>query len=289
MGVYLAQKIARRDFAHWASPEGSFSEVAASLLMRVVVKTLVDYTGNVQLRGSAELGGLYWVINVFMAVAASFASIKIYYAVETDNVVVEEKTVWLILVALSGALTISSGVFFKLMKKKYRRTFVSTETGNDWAVSFFLKGDTDAKRVKPLRLNEKKWRKIRPQMKAFVLANWERWEEEEPEFFTEVWKSRVPDNMLPPDEMRKQKAAGGGQRRKSSLVGGSVRERRGSATVVPFNEGVDVVGNDDDGAVVVEPTIVRLLDVKEEMDEAGNKEQQQQQQQKSESKRHEDN
>ena len=87
--------------------------------------------------------------------------------------------------------------FLKLAKKEYRGTFFSFETGNDWAMSFFLKGDTDAKRVKPLRLNKHKWKKIRPEMKEFVLANWERWEEEQPAFFTEAFKKRVDDDMVP--------------------------------------------------------------------------------------------
>jgi hypothetical protein len=82
---------------------------------------------------------------------------------------------------------------------------------------FFLKGDTDAKRVKPLRLNKNKWKKIRPEMKEFVLENWAKWEEEKPAFFTAVFKRRVDDDMVPAGELRRQVAEGGGQRRRSSL------------------------------------------------------------------------
>ena len=148
------------------------------------------------------------------------------------------------------------------MKKEYRGTFFSFETGNEWAMSFFLKGDTDAKRVKPLRLNKKKWKKIRSLMKEFVLENWEGWEEEQPEFFTEAFKKRVPDDMLPPAEIRRQKVAGGGQRRRSSLgelVAEGVPSKRKSATVVPFNEeNFDGLGNDDDNVAAGE-----VVDVKE--------------------------
>ncbi len=293
MGFYILLKIVRGDFWYWFPATGS-SGLFVSFLMRVVNKNLTDYTGIVHFRGAAELGGLFWTLNMFMAILTPFAAIKLYYAItKLQDYVLEERVAWALASSLSVSWILFFILFLMLMNKKYRWTFFTTETGNDWAMSFFLKGDTDAKRAKPLRLNENKWRKIRPQMKEFVLDNWEKWEEEQPDFFTEAFKKRVPDDMLPRAEMRKQKAAGGGQRRRSSLgelMGGSVRERRGSATVVPFNEGVDVVGNDDEGAVVVEPTIVRLLDEKEEMeemDEAGNK-RQQQQQQKSESKRYED-
>jgi hypothetical protein len=196
-----------------------------------------------------------------MALAFPFAAVVFYFANTTvDEVKLAVETAWLIVGSLSGAWLFFFVIFLVLMKKKYRKTFFSFETGCEWAVSFFLKGDTDAKRVKPLRLNKKKWKIIRPQMKEFVLENWEGWEEEKPEFFTEAFKKRVPDDMLPPAELRWQKGAGGGHRRKSSLgelMGGSARERRGSATVVPFNEGVDVIGDDDEG-VAPEPTIARL-------------------------------
>ena len=86
-------------------------------------------------------------------------------------------------------------------------------------------------------------------MGAGELENWEGWEEKKPGFFTENFKASLDDDWLTPVELRRQKVAGGGLRRRSSLgelMGGSVPERRVSASVVPFNEGVDVVGDDDE-------------------------------------------
>jgi hypothetical protein len=204
-----------------------------------------------------------------MAIVTPFVVIMIYYAnSEPADFVMQESKAWSFAGYSCGAWFACFGLFLMLMKKKYRKTFYSTETGNEWAVSFFLKGDTDAKRVKPLRLNKKKWKKIEPEMKEFVIENWEIWEEEKPKFFTEVFKARLDDDWLSAAELRRQKKVGGGQRRRSSLgdlMGGGEFSRRDSATVVPFNEGVDILGEDDED-VAAEPDVI------EEVTAAGGRE-----------------
>jgi hypothetical protein len=250
MGLYFAQKIFRRDFHYWAPVDG-FLGVFVSFAWRFVNKVIVDFTGNVHFRGSAELGGLYWSFNMIVAVMSPFLVVKLYFtnaAAKHIEVVVSEKAAWLIVGLLCSTWLTSSLCFLKLMKKKYRKTFFSAESGNDWAMSFFLKGDTDAKRVKPLRLNKNKWKKIQPEMKEFVLANWEKWEEEKPEFFSDAFKARVDDDWLSEAELKRQVAEGGGQRRRSSLgqllggvssVRGSVR-KASAASIYP-----EVVGGDE--------------------------------------------
>jgi hypothetical protein len=280
--IYFGQKIARGDFSYWVPVEGAFG-IFTSFTMRLVVKTVTDYTGIVQFRGAAEMGGIYWSANMLAANAFPFAAVAFYFAKTAPGaVVLVKKTAWRIVGSLSGAWLVFFLLFLALMKKEYRGTFFSFETGNEWAMSFFLKGDTDAKRVKPLRLNKRKWKKIRPQMKEFVLDNWERWEEENPDFFSEAFKKRVPDDMLPTVELKKQTVAGGGQRRRSSfgeLMGGSVPARRGSATVVPFNERIDVVG-DADGATSLGPTFARLPEQEERREEKEKEEEEEEEHEK---------
>jgi hypothetical protein len=235
MGLYLFLKVLRKDFAYWVPVDG-FVGFSIAVIMRVVFKVVTDYTGILQFRAPADLGGMYWSADMILSNIVPFAAVAFYFAnTEPDAVVFAEKIAWRIVGSLSGAWFLFFLLFFKLMNKKYRKTFFSIDTGNDWAVSFFLNGDTDARRVKPLRLNKIKWNKIRPEMKEFVLENWERWEKEQPKFFTDAFKKRVPDDMLPKVELRRQTVVGGGQRRRSSLgelmgVGASATS---SATVTP--------------------------------------------------------
>jgi len=46
-----------------------------SLLLRVIVKTLADFTGIVQFMAPAELGGIYWTVNMILALAVSLGSV----------------------------------------------------------------------------------------------------------------------------------------------------------------------------------------------------------------------
>ena len=63
MGLYFAYKLLRRDLWHWIALEGAAS-VVESVLERLVVKVLVDFTGIIQLRGAAEMGGFFFTFNL---------------------------------------------------------------------------------------------------------------------------------------------------------------------------------------------------------------------------------
>jgi hypothetical protein len=47
------------------------------------------------------------------------------------------------------------------------------------------------------------------------MENWERWEEEKPEFFNDAWKASVDDDMIPPASLRALDGGASGRRRSS--------------------------------------------------------------------------
>ena len=63
MGLYFMYKILRGDLWHWIPLEGA-AGVVESVLERLVVKVLVDFTGVIQFRGAAEMGGCYFTFNM---------------------------------------------------------------------------------------------------------------------------------------------------------------------------------------------------------------------------------
>jgi hypothetical protein len=76
MGMYFMYKILRRDLWHWVPLEGAAS-VLESVLERLVVKVLVDFTGVIQFRAPAEMGGCFWAFDMVRAHSrASEASAK---------------------------------------------------------------------------------------------------------------------------------------------------------------------------------------------------------------------
>ena len=62
MGLYFMYKILRRDLWHWVPLEGAAS-VVESVVERIMVKVLADFTGVVQFRGAGEMGGAYFTLN----------------------------------------------------------------------------------------------------------------------------------------------------------------------------------------------------------------------------------
>jgi len=185
--LYLLQKVARGDFHYWFPVDGVFG-LFISLLLRVIVKILADFTGVIQFRADAELGGLYWTVNIFLALLASFVCVWVGGGGGME---------WMLVGAASGAFTLSFGLFLLLMKKEYRSSFFDTKTGKQWAMDFFLKGEDDKAKQNVLGCNKKMWRAIRGEVKEWVGANWWRWEEDRPEWFTVSWVAKVPDDMIP--------------------------------------------------------------------------------------------
>jgi len=193
------------------------------------VKTIADFTGVIQFRGDGEMGGLYWTVNMFLALLASFASVFVYYADAGEEVEliktglnsttfeIEERVAWTLVGSLSGAWVSVFGVFLLLMKKEYRRTFFTTRTGKQWTMDYFLKGTEDAVKKEMVDHNKKQWRAIREDVKEWVQANWWRWKEEKPEWFSLAWQSRVPREWITDVEERArlEEAREKGRRRSS--------------------------------------------------------------------------
>ena len=187
-----------------------------SLLIRVVVKTITDFTGLVQFRHDGELGGFYWTVNMFLMLLASFVSVFVCYVdtgeevefINTDHnstaFEIEERVAWTLVGSLSGAWVVVFGVFLLLMKKEYRRTFFTTRTGKQWTMDFFLKGTEDAVKKGTLNHNKAQWRAIREDVKEWVQANWWRWKEEKPAWFELAWQSKVPKEWITDVEERER-------------------------------------------------------------------------------------
>jgi len=251
MALYLLQKVARGDFHYWIPVDGVFG-LFVSLLLRVAVKVTCDFTGVVQLRADAELGGLFWTMNMLLALLASFGSVFVYYVDtgEEGEVVkggkseaafeIKERVAWTLVGSLSGVWAVVFGLFLLLMKKEYRRTFFATRTGKQWAMDFFVKGVDDKHKSVVLTVSKKQWRAIRRDVKEWVQANWWRWKEEKPEWFDLAWQSRVPKEWITDVEeiSRLDKEREKGVRRSSvEMIKGVLGERNGRV----YAEGVEIV------------------------------------------------
>ena len=145
MALYLLQKVARGDFHYWFPIDGALG-LLLSLLMRVIMKTITDFTGIVHFRGPQELGGLFWTMNMVLAILISFVCVWI-----GDGGTVE----WTLICSASGAWAVVFGLFFLLMKKKYRGTFFSTKTAKQQIMERFTEVEDEAIRATVLKKNKR--------------------------------------------------------------------------------------------------------------------------------------
>ena len=221
MALYLLQKGVRGDFHYWFPIDGAFG-LFVSLLLRMIVKILTDFTGVIQFRADAELGGLYWTANMFLALLASFACVWVGGGGRVE---------WMLVGGASGAFTLAFGLFLLLAKKGYRLTFFTTRTGKQWAMDFFLKGEDDEAKQNIFGCNKKQWVGIRDKVKDWVLNSWWQWEEEKPEWFTESWVAKVPPDMIPDDAQESASAIRDSARGWGLVVAREVDQRQ----VHPFS------------------------------------------------------
>jgi hypothetical protein len=237
MGIYLSYRLARSDFSYWLPIQGPFG-VLISLLMRVIDKTIADYTGLIQFRAAGEMGGAYWSFNMVTAIAFSFAASDFYLSSDVAKLAVGEllvkKNVYSFLGGMCGLWAVTFAVLMAVIKREYRHTFYSTETGNTWAQRFFLEGKSDQMRSKTVTINRNKWRKIEPQVMLWVQENWLDWKEEKPPWFKESWISKLPDEFVPETEDRGELRE---MRRRSSLkgmvVGIDAAKKGGGSAIAP--------------------------------------------------------
>jgi len=213
MALYLLQKLARGDFHYWIPVDGEWG-LFVSLLMRMGVKAITDFTGVIQFRHPGEMGGLYWTANMFLALLGSFGCVWVGGG---------EVTEWTLVGAASGLWVLTFALFLLLMKKEYSRTFFSTASGKQLTMDYFLQGEGDQgegdeAKAAIVTSNKKQWRSIRGEVKERVLGNYWRWEEEKPEWMTESWIAKVPPDMFPAEAKQAARDIRASARRRSSLA-----------------------------------------------------------------------
>jgi hypothetical protein len=76
-GLHIIYRIARRDYVYYA-PIPSTASYVVSPLLRVVIKTLSDFTGGFTFRLPLLLGGSYFFFNLAMSQASVLVCVYLY-------------------------------------------------------------------------------------------------------------------------------------------------------------------------------------------------------------------
>ena len=170
IGSYLLIKIIRGDFIYWV-PLGGFISILASLLMRVGVKVITDFTCVVQLRHPNEVGGAQWVFGQLISVATLF--IALHLAEASEKLGKDMSRLWFISYILTGSALFSFCVFFSNINKGYTHTFFSLETGGQMNIRTFREQEEDGAKAAAIFTNNKnQWKSIYDEVKEWVWQNW---------------------------------------------------------------------------------------------------------------------
>ena len=206
-----------------------------STLVRVIIKTISDFTGSPLWRLPANLGGSYWLFSLGMSQASVFVCVHIYneYAESPgeDAEKVDADTLWFGAGCLSAAFLATFAFFvLRIAVPKYRHTLWSWTSGKQVVQDYFLKGNDDETRFIVFSNNLLLWESdIGDEVKAWTAENWARWSEEKPSWFKpEV----VPDRFIPAVELEQL----GFNRQRRGSAAGSLRE---SFREVSVGEGGD--------------------------------------------------
>ena len=177
---------------------------------------------------------------MFLNQVSSWVCAFLYLSYYESAYKIDPSTIYTFLGELHLFLALCLALFFRLIKPQYKRTFYSTVTGRQLSISYFVKGVDDASKVVIFGDNVDLWRDIAPDVKAWTLSNWSRWESESPEWFTTAFKESVPDDMILKEALAELNKKAGGSRRRSSV--GFLEVRR---TLVAGRSGTEKKGGRD--------------------------------------------
>jgi hypothetical protein len=112
---------------------------------------------------------------------------------------------------------VSLVMFFLLAKREYWPTYLSNETAAEYTKRVKWDGQPDERLRAMLlvKVHPSLLRLIAPEARSWFGKNWARWTKDKPDWFTDAWKSGLPDSVLTP-LLRKQ--LGGENRRRSTLA-----------------------------------------------------------------------
>lgn len=216
-GLYLAYKMARKDIVFFVPGLTGAVKYTVAFLERIVVKLINDFSGVMLHRNPYEMGGVAFSLNAILSQAGCWVAAWLFISYYTGPKNLAGTTIYTALGVLFVTWVIGITLFFCKIKRAYWSTFYSTRTGSQQCMSYFIENEDDATRSITLRNHTDLWKGIEPDVMDWTLKNWRRWEREMPAWFTENWKEKVPDKMIPKAALDELNARAGGERRRSSF------------------------------------------------------------------------
>jgi hypothetical protein len=109
-------------------------------------------------------------------------------------------SLWGLMGGLEATFVIFFATFIVMINKKYVGTFFSTQTAKQYKQRHYQSALTDRAKCEIFLSHPSYYASFRSEIAFWVRENWDIWNEERPEWFTERVKSSIPNDMIPVNE-----------------------------------------------------------------------------------------
>jgi len=199
MVAYLIYKVVRGDFRYWMPmPRGT--SLATSLIMRVTVKVICDFTGFLHARHPYEMGGLYWLMNMVFTQVSVFGAIKLKeeygWSEEVEGRVIEDEYYTTIAIWLFAVWFVSLLVLLLSSEQELVFTFMSARTGKQYNRAIFNSG-VDEVMMQVFTDHPSYYSSYEDEITKWLGENWNAWNEARPGWLSDAVIDTVPLRLLP--------------------------------------------------------------------------------------------
>jgi len=216
MAFYIGYKVLRNDFVVWMPGLEGVIKYIVALLVHVVTKVLVDFTGMIHLRGPKLMGGSLFTFSTIVSQVLPFVALSLYSASTTieNKKNLHEINIALIVQACSWGLSVIA--FFGLIKREKWSTFYGMLTGAQAMIQLFLSSEDPAIKTYAIFGNHLSFTtSIKDEVITYMHAKWAEWERTQPAWFTPKFIATVGDEFIPGCALQQlNEAAAGGTREK---------------------------------------------------------------------------
>ena len=112
---------------------------------------------------------------------------------------------------------LSFGAFLLSINRNYLGTFFDTRTGKEFLCDVWRNGTTDKERFYVFGKHKSYYSSINKELKEWLTENWDRWEEEKPDWFTAKMIGKIPSDVLP-DKVATKLGSNKKERKKSIVA-----------------------------------------------------------------------
>jgi len=200
--VYFIYKAVRRDLRYWPPLPGKYS-IFVSWLMRVVVKTVSDFTGFLHARHPYEMGGFYWLLNGVYVQMSLLGALKLkkefgwkIHGNDGDEFpAFSDECYRDIAYVLLVCWIVSMASIILASEKEFRHTFYSLRTAKQYSFALF-NCESDSIKIRVLSDHRDFYSWYEDKIKEWFLENWDEWMAARPDWLTDEWIATVPFNLL---------------------------------------------------------------------------------------------